>query len=155
MPLESKLSQFMRSRNDDVGGPILLKPLPLIKPLPDDERTIIDKYLEMSSEKLAPMTTGRKKKDPGMKRYGEEMPRGQSHLQTLDPSMNYESFKQNRNSEVLNTLDGSRRKNLTTIQPNQRNSHLRTVDMIPPIGPPGSYSKRSVSPYSLPPISNN
>ena len=87
MPLESKLSQFMRSRNDDIGGPILLKPLPLIKPLPDDESTIIGKYLEMSTEKLAPMTTGRKKKDPGMKRYGEEIPRGQSHLQTLDPSM--------------------------------------------------------------------
>ena len=111
----------------------------------------------MSSEILAPMTTGRKKKDPGMKRYGEDMPRGQSHLQTLNPSINYElPFKQNRNSEGLNTLDASRRKNMTTIQPNQRNpAHIRTVDMMPSIGPPGSYSKRSVSPYSLPPISNN
>ena len=56
----------MRSRNDDVGSQITLRPLPLIKQIQDDERTIIDKYIDRSTDKLGPMTTGRKKKDPGI-----------------------------------------------------------------------------------------
>ena len=51
-PLESKLSQFMRTRNTEVnsdlgGGTVTLKRLPLInQQYQEDERTIIDKYLE-------------------------------------------------------------------------------------------------------------
>lgn len=96
----------MRSRNDNVNpmaSSKTLNPLPLIKQLPEDERNVIDKYLENVS---GPKTTGRKL--PGSNRY------------------------------------------------NNSKSSLKTLDQLPPLKPPGSYSTgRSISPYQLPPTDNS
>lgn len=58
-----------------------LKPLPLIRQMPEDEKIIIDKYLENVYE--IPKTPGRKRQDPGI--LGSER-NNQSNFRYADKS---------------------------------------------------------------------